>query len=341
MPVEGNTQPFGLLHGGASVVLAETLGSIGSAIHAYPAKIAVGVDINATHHRAATSGLVTGVATADPPRPVLDVVRRRDHRRAGPSACAPRASPARCWTHRSPDALPALRAAAWSRLSPGRARAGSAGPRGPGRSAAGWSPPACACRDCGSRARTALVVAARRVACGVNDSRAMKRLASRASAAAAVWTWLMPWGSANRQAASISALPTPLRRNCGEHVRRDRQDGPLEVERGERRRLEVDRARDLTVDLRHDDALVLAGVGGGHDPGHVGELLVERTAPQDVTPQLTQGGDVRGLCHAYGHRRPTHRPTTSSSTPVAPCRPLAAPRRDRPYPRWRDQATPR
>ncbi len=64
MPVEGNTQPFGLLHGGASVVLAETLGSIGSAIHAYPRKIAVGVDINATHHRSATSGLVTGVATA-------------------------------------------------------------------------------------------------------------------------------------------------------------------------------------------------------------------------------------------------------------------------------------
>ena len=69
MPVEGNTQPFGLLHGGASVVLAETLGSIGSAIHAYPAKVAVGVDINATHHRSATSGIVTGVATADPPGP--------------------------------------------------------------------------------------------------------------------------------------------------------------------------------------------------------------------------------------------------------------------------------
>ena len=64
MPVEGNTQPFGLLHGGASVVLAETLGSIGSAIHSYPEKIAVGVDINATHHSAATSGVVTGVATA-------------------------------------------------------------------------------------------------------------------------------------------------------------------------------------------------------------------------------------------------------------------------------------
>jgi 1,4-dihydroxy-2-naphthoyl-CoA hydrolase len=64
MPVEGNTQPMGLLHGGASVVLAETLGSVGSSIHAYPDAVAVGVDINATHHRAATSGTVTGVATA-------------------------------------------------------------------------------------------------------------------------------------------------------------------------------------------------------------------------------------------------------------------------------------
>ncbi|WP_235734847.1 hotdog fold thioesterase [Nocardioides alcanivorans] len=63
MPVEGNTQPYGLLHGGASVVLAETLGSIGSAIHAHPDRIALGVDINATHHRAASSGTVTGVAT--------------------------------------------------------------------------------------------------------------------------------------------------------------------------------------------------------------------------------------------------------------------------------------
>lgn len=63
MPVAGNTQPYGLLHGGASVVLAETLGSIGSALHAYPDRIAVGVDINATHHRSATQGTVTGVAT--------------------------------------------------------------------------------------------------------------------------------------------------------------------------------------------------------------------------------------------------------------------------------------
>jgi uncharacterized protein (TIGR00369 family) len=63
MPVEGNTQPYGLLHGGASVVLAESLGSLGSAIHAHPDRISVGVDINATHHRAARGGLVTGVAT--------------------------------------------------------------------------------------------------------------------------------------------------------------------------------------------------------------------------------------------------------------------------------------
>jgi 1,4-dihydroxy-2-naphthoyl-CoA hydrolase len=64
MPVEGNTQPFGLLHGGASVALAETLGSVGSALHAMPEKVSVGVDINATHHRAMTSGVVTGTATA-------------------------------------------------------------------------------------------------------------------------------------------------------------------------------------------------------------------------------------------------------------------------------------
>jgi 1,4-dihydroxy-2-naphthoyl-CoA hydrolase len=63
MPVEGNTQPYGLLHGGASVALAESLGSLGSAIHAQPDRISVGVDINATHHRAVTGGVVTGVAT--------------------------------------------------------------------------------------------------------------------------------------------------------------------------------------------------------------------------------------------------------------------------------------
>jgi uncharacterized protein (TIGR00369 family) len=64
MPVEGNRQPYGLLHGGATCVLAETLGSVGAALHAGPERIAVGVDINATHHRSVTTGYVTAVATA-------------------------------------------------------------------------------------------------------------------------------------------------------------------------------------------------------------------------------------------------------------------------------------
>lgn len=63
MPVKGNTQPAGLLHGGASAALAETLGSVGAAMHAGPGAMVVGVDINATHHRSARSGMVTGTAT--------------------------------------------------------------------------------------------------------------------------------------------------------------------------------------------------------------------------------------------------------------------------------------
>src|SRR3954470_20741712 len=66
MPVEGNTQPYGLLHGGASVVLAETLGSVGSAVHAHPDRLSVGIEINATHHPSATSGTLPGTATAVP-----------------------------------------------------------------------------------------------------------------------------------------------------------------------------------------------------------------------------------------------------------------------------------
>ncbi|MDO5684254.1 MAG: PaaI family thioesterase [Propionibacteriaceae bacterium] len=65
MPVEGNTQPFGLWHGGATGVLAETLASLAGTAHAMPlGKVAVGVDLNATHHRSARSGWVTGTATA-------------------------------------------------------------------------------------------------------------------------------------------------------------------------------------------------------------------------------------------------------------------------------------
>ncbi|CAN2238706.1 PaaI HGG motif-containing thioesterase, possibly involved in aromatic compounds catabolism [actinobacterium SCGC AAA044-D11] len=64
MPVEGNTQPIGLLHGGANVVLAESLGSIGTQLHAGVDRRIVGLDINATHHKSATSGFVTATATA-------------------------------------------------------------------------------------------------------------------------------------------------------------------------------------------------------------------------------------------------------------------------------------
>lgn len=63
LPVEGNTQPVGLMHGGAYVVLGESLGSMSANLYAGPGRLAVGVDINATHTRSARSGLVTGVCT--------------------------------------------------------------------------------------------------------------------------------------------------------------------------------------------------------------------------------------------------------------------------------------
>jgi uncharacterized protein (TIGR00369 family) len=62
MPVEGNRQPYGLLHGGASVALGETLGSTVAMLNCPPDRSAVGIEISATHHRSALTGLVTGVA---------------------------------------------------------------------------------------------------------------------------------------------------------------------------------------------------------------------------------------------------------------------------------------
>ncbi|MGH3980540.1 MAG: hotdog fold thioesterase [Pseudonocardiaceae bacterium] len=63
MPVAGNRQPFGLLHGGANAVLAETLGSIAAAVWGRPDGVPVGLELSCTHHRAATEGVVTGVCT--------------------------------------------------------------------------------------------------------------------------------------------------------------------------------------------------------------------------------------------------------------------------------------
>lgn len=63
MPVDARTlQPYGLLHGGASVVLAETLGSSAGNLCVGPDRICVGLEINANHLRAARAGVVTGTA---------------------------------------------------------------------------------------------------------------------------------------------------------------------------------------------------------------------------------------------------------------------------------------
>ncbi len=64
MPVAGNTQPHGLLHGGATAALAETLASYAANAHAPDGRVAVGIELNATHHRSAREGWVHGVATA-------------------------------------------------------------------------------------------------------------------------------------------------------------------------------------------------------------------------------------------------------------------------------------
>ena len=64
MPVEGNTQVVGILHGGAHVVLGESLGSLSSAIHGGPDHVAMGIEINATHTRSVSAGWVTGTCRA-------------------------------------------------------------------------------------------------------------------------------------------------------------------------------------------------------------------------------------------------------------------------------------
>lgn len=63
MPVAGNRQPYGLLHGGANAVLAEALGSVAAAVNAGSDRLAMGLELSCTHHRAVTDGIVTGIAT--------------------------------------------------------------------------------------------------------------------------------------------------------------------------------------------------------------------------------------------------------------------------------------
>ena len=206
MPVEGNTQPYGLLHGGASVVLAETLGSIGSAIHAFPDKIAVGVDINATHHRSATSGTVTGMATADPPRAAAWRPSRSSSPTRRASGCARRASPARSST--SPSGRLSRRLS-WRRARGRSRRAAST------RSI--WREPRLRVveRRADSLARTADVVAARRVACGVEREPRHEPVGVARAGHGGGGHGADPLGLGEPGRGSISAVPTPRRRNSG------------------------------------------------------------------------------------------------------------------------------
>src|SRR5258708_8368177 len=86
MPVAGNTQAYGTLHGGASCALAQAIGSCLAAIHAGPGQMAVGIELSATHHRPADPGYVTRVATRAHPGPSLvtcDVVITDEQDRRG------------------------------------------------------------------------------------------------------------------------------------------------------------------------------------------------------------------------------------------------------------------
>ena len=64
MPVAGNTQPLGVLHGGAHVVLGESLGSFSANVWAHPDRFAVGIEVNASHSKSATEGYVVAVCEA-------------------------------------------------------------------------------------------------------------------------------------------------------------------------------------------------------------------------------------------------------------------------------------
>ncbi len=85
MPVAGNTQPYGLLHGGATCSLVETVGSYAAALNAGPGAVVVGIELNASYVQAATSGSVTAVCTPAGAQLPLSTVPRRGDRRPGPA----------------------------------------------------------------------------------------------------------------------------------------------------------------------------------------------------------------------------------------------------------------
>ena len=90
MPVEGNRQSFGLLHGGASLAVGEAVGSWAAVIDSSAlGKTAVGVDVSATHHRSAREGMITITTAPHPSRRDPDHPRSPDHQRGRPAALHP------------------------------------------------------------------------------------------------------------------------------------------------------------------------------------------------------------------------------------------------------------
>ena len=246
MPVEGNTQPFGLLHGGASVVLAETLGSIGSAIHAYPQKIAVGVDINATHHRSATSGLVTGVATAihlGRSSTSYDVVITDER---GKRVCTSRITCALLDAARAEGRQPGTRSRRTRRAARTRSMRWRL-VRGVGHLACLRQPGPYGAGGRRAQHRLRGEGQPRHEPVGVARLRGGRRLHVGDAA-------LLGEAAGRLHERAAHALAAEPR----EDVRRHGQHGRLEVERREGRGLEVDRSGDLAVDLGHRDAVVLA-----------------------------------------------------------------------------------
>ena len=297
MPVEGNTQPYGLLHGGASVVLAETLGSVGlGAARAGPTSSSVGVDINATHHRSATSGTVTGVATADPPRAQHGDLRDRHHRRAR-QAGLHLADHLRAAAARSASRP---RLADRSALGPGAARAGAAsgGRRAPGRAGGRGPALARALARARARPRTAWVVATRRTAARAEPEPGHEPVGvAGRSATAAVATWRDPalLGPASRRPPSARG-----RRRGGESG--DSTCGETACTRGSRLSgvigacAQVHGAGDLAVVLGDHDALRRRRPAPSAIAADIVDRLVRGSAAtHDVGPQLGEVGRVVGV----------------------------------------------
>ncbi|WP_278256103.1 hotdog fold thioesterase [Nocardioides convexus] len=289
MPVEGNTQPYGLLHGGASVVLAETLGSVAAALHAGPDRFAVGTDINATHHRSATSGVVTGVATPLHRGRTMASLRDRRQRRG-----------------RSPGVHLAdhLRAAGARPQPEGLRTSGLLGQAEPLRARPPQRAPGgehLAPATVGTRARALRgdpVAQQRRRRDPVHHHRGQ---AQARHEPVRLPRGVRDGGDDVQDAVLLrerggglhQGVTDPVATELVEHARVDRLHAGLEVERGERGDPEVDGTGHLAVVLDDDDALLRRGLGGLDDRLEVGDLLGAVGAAQGLAPQAPPGSARR------------------------------------------------